>query len=182
MIPAGYLIKRVSPRPDWLKAEGVEDIFSVSNCISADFMKYVNYWKHNGHWLFDSLEVAQQLAREHNVDLKNTTPFYYEIYEHEFDEDEKQWAAFKPEESFVTHVQAPPMKNLEGYDIVSFSLGTLAECSPLSCNHLATEIQTNRHCLLDTFEQAHDALENGKFLNAEPGPFRVFAVYSVDWP
>jgi hypothetical protein len=32
---------------------------------------------------------------------------------------------------------------------------------------------------LDSFEDAKQHLENGKFDNSEPGPFRIFSVYSL---
>src|SRR5262249_37431297 len=86
MIPAGYTAKRASPRPEWLAAEQVVDIYSVSGCISAAFADYIPYWKHNGYWLFDAPEVIRQLARENAIDLEGTTLFYYEVYEQEFDE------------------------------------------------------------------------------------------------
>jgi hypothetical protein len=57
---------------------------------------------------------------------------------------------------------------------------TSPECSPLSCNSLATGIVVNRHCLFDSFEQAVRALEAGAFDNSEPGPFRIFAVYKIE--
>jgi hypothetical protein len=180
MIPAGYMIKRVSARPDWLKVNNVQDIYSVSNCVSSDFMEYINYWRHNGYWLFNSLEIARQFAHENHVNLDNTKHFYYEIYEREFSDDQMQWRIFGPTKEFTTQVAIPQTKTLEGYDVVSFSLGNKAEYSPLSCNHLATEIQANCHCLLETFEQAYAALESGKFLDSEPGPFRVFAVYTIN--
>ncbi len=42
------MAKRVSKRPDWLKAPQVIDIYSVSGCISKNFADYINYWRHNG--------------------------------------------------------------------------------------------------------------------------------------
>ncbi len=87
MIPVGYMAKRVSPRPEWLAAERVADIYSVSMCISKNFADYIPYWKHNGYWFFDTPEIIEQLAREHAIDLHGTSLFYYEVYEHEFDED-----------------------------------------------------------------------------------------------
>lgn len=69
-----------------------------------------------------------------------------------------------------------------GYDVVTFSTGNSAECSPLSCNSVAREVGTNEHCLLICLEEAKRLLEEGKFKNSEPGPFRIFAVYSVPWP
>ena len=88
----------------------------------------------------------------------------------------------RPEPSFTTDVRVPAEKSLEGYDVVTFSMGTTAECSPLSCNSLALEVETNEHCLLPSFERAKELLERGAFRNSEPGPYRVFAVHSVGWP
>jgi hypothetical protein len=180
MVPAGFMAKRVSARPEWLTAAQVVDIYSVSPCASSDFARWIPYWKHNGYWLFDSPEVIEHVAREDGVDLLGTSLFFYEVYEQEFDEIEGTWADLEPE--FPTQVIVPPEKVLDGYDIVSFSCGTSAECSPLSCNHLATEVETNSHCLLATLEQAKQLLEGGVFGGCEPGPFRVFAVSSVSWP
>ncbi len=182
MIPAGYMAKHVVSRPEWLKAERVADIYSVSNCTSSNFADYINYWKHNGFWFFDSPEVIRQVAKEHSLDLTRTSLFYYEVHELEYDENEGLWKPFAPEPSFTTEVIEPRAKNLEGYDVVTFSVRTSPECSPLSCNYIATAVETNSHCLLSSLEQARQLLEQGKFKNTEPGPFRIFAVYSVQWP
>jgi hypothetical protein len=179
MISVGYLAKKIVQRPDWLEASGVKDIFSVSNCISDAFMDYIKFWRHNGYWLFDSTQIIQELAQENNVDSGNLTFFYYEVYEKEFDEERKQWLAFEPEE-FPTNIIPPTKKEFRGYDVVTFSAGTNPECSPLSCNHLANKIPTNTHCLLESFEDARTSLELGKFVNCEPGPFRIFTVYTID--
>jgi hypothetical protein len=100
----------------------------------------------------------------------------------EFDDTEGQWRTFKPEPSFTTQVAPPIEKALKGYDVVTFSARTGAECSPLSCNALAADVETNQHCLLTSFERAQQLLEEGKFKNTEPGPYRIFAVYSTEWP
>ena len=93
-----------------------------------------------------------------------------------------EWRRFEPESSFGTNVSVPEAKVLEGYDVVTFVAQTSPECSPLSCNSLASEVETNSRCLLPSFEQARKLLENGTFNNSEPGPYRIFAVYSVAWP
>jgi hypothetical protein len=49
MIPTGYMAKRVVSKPDWLNANGVEDIYSVSRCLSKGFADYITFWKHNGY-------------------------------------------------------------------------------------------------------------------------------------
>ncbi|MBI5886967.1 MAG: hypothetical protein HZB85_10365 [Deltaproteobacteria bacterium] len=180
MIPVGYMRKRVAAKPDWLEVDGVIDVYSLSNCISPDFSEYINYWKHNGYWLFDSPEAIKELAEDNGIDLSGTTLFYYEAYEYEFDDESNEWTAFSPEPSFVTDVQAPKDKRLEGFDVITFAAHTSPECSPLSCNLLAGTIPANRHCLFVTFEQAKDALEAGLFKNSEPGPYRIFAVYTAE--
>lgn len=182
MIPVGYMAKRVNTRPDWIHSERVLDVYSVSHCVSTDFADYINYWKHNGWWFFDSPEIIQQLAQDHSIDLNGTSLFYYEVHELQFDDAQNQWTRFKPEPSLTTNVVVPARKTLEGYDVVTFTVGTGAECSPLSCNALAAHLETNSHCLLASVEQAQRLLESGEFKGGEPGPYRIFAVYSVEWP
>ena len=106
------------------------------------------------------------------------TLYYYEAYEHEFDETTGKWRTFAAEPSFKTEVRAPTEKHLQGFDVVEFSVQTDPGCSPLSCNGLAAELPVNRHCLFDSFDEAKDALERGLFKNCEPGPYRIIAVYT----
>jgi hypothetical protein len=179
MIPVGHMAKRVHKKPDWLQAAHVVDIFSVSGCISEDFGDYINYWKHNGYWFFDSPEIIKSLAKENSLQLKGTSLFYYEAYEMEFDGE--NWHPYAPEPSFPTHVVLPSRKQLEGFDVVNFTARTSPECSPLSCNYLAKEIPTNAHCLFASFDEAEKSVSKGAFNGSEPGPYRIFSVNSVDW-
>jgi hypothetical protein len=180
VVPAGYMAKRVAERPHWLPAERVSSIYSVSGCVSENFTEYITFWKHNGYWLFDSPEVIIEIARENRIDFAKTVLFFYEVHELQFDSGE--WMSFEPEPSVRTNVSVPEAKVFEGYDVVTFSAQTSPECSPLSCNSLASEVETNSRCLLQSFEQARNLLENGTFDDSEPGPYRIFAVYSVAWP
>ena len=68
MISVDYMAKCVSVRPEWIKAEPVADIYSVSGCVSKDFADYINYWKHNGYWFFDSPEIILQLGQQNSID------------------------------------------------------------------------------------------------------------------
>jgi hypothetical protein len=140
---------------------------------------YIPFWKHNGYWLFDSPEVIIGIAGEHGIDLADTVLFFYEVHELAFDSGE--WIPFEPVPSFGTNVRVPEVKVIDGYDVVTFALGTSPECSPLSCNSLASKVETNSRCLLQSFEQARKLLEDGTFNQSEPGPHRIFAVYSVPW-
>jgi hypothetical protein len=174
------MAKRVVARPNWIQAPAVEDIYSLSNCVSKEFADYINYWKHNGYWLFDSIGVIKQLAGEHGISLEGCTFLYYEVFDQEYNDQTNNWQSFAPESSFGLSVDPPQSKRLEGYDIVTFSVHTSPECSPLSCNNLAATIPTNSHCLLNTFDQAKQLIEGGAFDNSEPGPFRIYSVYSIE--
>jgi hypothetical protein len=177
MRPAGYLYKFVASRPGWLEAPAVADICSISGCISRPFSDYINHWKHNGYWLFDSPAVMDQIAQQEGADLSQAMLFYYEVHEEEFDGTARQWKAFAPEASFATAVQEPRTKQCLGYDVATFWAGNAPECSPLSCNAIATDLAVNAHCLFASLEDAKDAVDGGAFANAEPGPYRIFAVY-----
>ena len=178
MIAAGYMAKRVSPKPHWLKAPGVVDLYSVSNCVSKAFCDYIKHWKHNGYWFYDSLAVIKTVADAESIALSDYELFYYEVYDRQFDEEHGMWEPFQAEKHFKTQVEVPRQKQLLGFDVVSFNVQTSPECSPLSCNNLAESIEVNQHCLLKSFEQAKNLVDSGAFNNSEPGPFRIFAVYS----
>lgn len=182
MIPVGYMAKRVVERPEFLNAPGVADIYSVA-CLNEDFADYITYWKHNGYWFFDEPRIISDLARENEINLRGTKLFFYKVHEQEHHAD--GWHSFGPLEGLREVAVVPPAKmNLEGFDVVTFWAKGAPEHSPLSCNGLAAEIATNEHCLLGSFEEAKAAIERGKFSQGEPGPHRIFAVYSVDepWP
>lgn len=104
ILPAGYMAKRVVCKPDWLKANGVHDIYSVSGCISKDFADYINFWKHNGHSLFDSPDVIEQVAREQSIDLTATMMFYYEVHEQEFDDQKNNGVHMRVQQSHIANI------------------------------------------------------------------------------
>lgn len=181
MIPVGYMYKTISNKPDWLKAEQVVDIYSVSSCVSEDFDDWINYWKHNGYWFFDSPKIIRDLSMEHGISLDSMKLFFYLAYEQQWDGEDEEWISYAPEKSFSTNVLLPEESLLQGFDVVSFSSQTSAECSPLSCNHMAQELNVNPHCLLDSFKEAKRCVETGKIEECEPGPYRIIEVHSVEY-
>lgn len=180
MIPAGYMAKKVERRPEWLSPAAVEDIYSVSGCVSEEFCDYVPHWKHNGHWFFNKPSEIAEIAAVGSLDMTDQKLFYYEVYEKQFADRRKLWEPYGPDPAFKTAVELPRSKKLEGFDVVTFSGQTSPECSPLSCNSLAKQIAVNVHCLLPSLEEAIRLIEAGAFDNSEPGPFRILAVYSID--
>ena len=115
------MAKRVCTKPVWLEAGQVVDIYSISNCISEAFADYIDYWKHNGYWFFDSPEIIKDLGRENSIPLEGTSLFYYEVHETEFDRE--RWHRFAPEPSFPTGVITPARTRLEGFDVALFVPG-----------------------------------------------------------
>jgi hypothetical protein len=178
-MPAGYLYKRVTARPDWLTAPGVIDVLSVSGCVSPAFMDYINHWQHNGFWLFDTPAAMGALAAAEGVDLAGHRLFYYETLRQAFDDGDGCWVDVEPEPSVPVDVAVPPRAVLRGFDVVSFSMGNAPECSPLSCNGLAADIPVNAHCLMTDGNAARAAIDAGRFTHSEPGPYRIMAVYEV---
>ena len=174
------MYKNVCNKPDWLKSDQVKDIYSVSGCVSTDFDDWINYWKHNGYWFFDYPSVIETIAKENSISLHGMKLFYYRAFEKQWDEDTGEWTAYEPEKSFETNVQEPKNSKIVGYDIVSFHCQANAECSPLSCNHLAQDVKVNSHCLLFSFEEAKELIESGALKDCEPGPYRIFEVYTVE--
>lgn len=120
MIPFGYMYKKIVLKPEWLKSQEVTDIYSLNGCISQNFADYLNYWKHNGYWLFDTPEVIELLAHSEGIDLGEMKLFYYEVFEEAYNADSQQWSLFAPEASFSTNVQIPMRKQLEGFDVTTF--------------------------------------------------------------
>jgi hypothetical protein len=193
MISAGYLAKRNLKPPATLKVpDHVVDICSVSNCVNDNFEEgyipaldsYVDFWKHNDFWFFDSPKLISDIAVEHSIDMSGTHLFYFELYEQEY-APSIGWRDLTPSRfERGTRVTAPASKRLDGYDVVTYWVenSPAPECSPLSCNGLAREIQVNVHCLFDSFDEAKSSVDKGEFESCEPGTLRILAVYSVDWP
>jgi len=181
LIALGYMRKKIALCPDWIKAANVRDIYAVSDCISENFADYIPVWKHNGFWFFNSPSDIADAAHELNASLEDTTLLYLEGYTLEYDDETKRWQPYEAVKDFPAPALITPPHNkiLMGYDVVTYSIATSAECSPLSCNRLAQAIKVNEHCLLGSLDEAMELLETGRFSNAEPGPFRIIAVYTV---
>lgn len=182
MIKLGYLAKQVATTPAGFAAPDVVDIYSVSACISADFADYICYWQHNGFWVFDSPALIQRVAALAGTSVDRCRLFYYEAYPLQYLPLQWAWQRFAPEQALPLNVVPAHNPSLEGYDIVSYSAGSSAECSPLSCNQMAKTIRPNAHCLLPALDDAIRLLEDGELENCEPGPYRIIAVHSLQWP
>jgi hypothetical protein len=182
------MAKFIASPPEWFRTERVMDMYSFTPHGSKGFEYFIDDWQEgevepsNAYRLYDSPELIRQLASTHHVDLSGSRLFFYEVYEQEYHEDDAQWYPLDrpvPKLGIV----APSVKTLEGYDVVAVE-ARMPDCSPLcpACGTVATVVETNEHCLLTSLAGARQLLSEGRFANSEPGPFQIFAVYSVDWP
>ena len=169
----GYFPKRTVPRPEWLQAPQVLEICSASCCISEAPDGWINQWRHNEQWLYDSPALALSLVPQ---EVREQWDLYaFARYPIVFDEGEVM------DDPILAEGVEPLPDDFEflGFDAVSCSTGNSLECSPLSCNGVAEEWPTNQFCLFDSLEAALDGAK--KFsrseIGCEPGPYCVVKVY-----
>ena len=176
MIELGYMAKRIAARPEQLSVAHVADICSVCDCISDDFIDFTTHWKHNEFYFYDSPEIIRAICKSDDITTSDLQFFFYRAHDLQFDASSKQWEEYFFDLSFVENVESPHSIKRVGFDVVTYSLQNAPECSPLSCNYLASKMRVNEHCLIDKLDDAVKHLENGLFDNSEPGPFRIIEV------
>lgn len=177
----GYFAKLTLKRPDWLKAPQVEEICSASNCMSRADWDWINEWKHNLVWLYDSPEQAQGVVpTEHRsaCDL-----YAYRVFPVRYVKGSRKSFNFPDVQPESLNGSFESL----GFDLFSRDFETVSECaplfgcSPLSCNNLAAEVPTNRCCLLDTAEEAFALAPTlevpGQPMRGEPGPYHIVEVW-----
>jgi len=166
----GYFPKKTARHPHWLKVAMVEEICSVSSCISTAPEKWIDHWKHNEMWVFDSPAWAWSVVPE--AERENFEMYAYRIAPVEIAEGKEgvfALPAISPE-PLTSDFQSL------GFDIVCRSCASSFECSPLSCNHMAEEIPANRFCLLDDFTTALGVARGFDEAGCEPGPYCIVEV------
>lgn len=167
----GYFPKRTVTRPDWLKAEGVEEICSVSPCLSQGPEDWIEEWKHNELWVYDSPDMAWSVVPEY---LKHEFDLYaYMLFPLIVREGRRGPFALP----LVNATRMGDDFRSLGFDAVSRTLGDGFECSPLSCNHFAEHYPANRHCLLDDFTAALELAIQFDLARPGRGPYHVLEVF-----
>jgi hypothetical protein len=167
----GYFPKRTAPRPEWLHAAGVEEVCSVSTCMSDAPVDWVDQWQHNDMWVYDSPALAFSVVPEAEWDEFDL--YAYKLFPATF-------AGGEPAPVDLPALQIEPLSpSFErlGLDVVSRSAGSTFECSPLSCNHKAERIAVNRHCLIEDPATAFRLAAEFTAGGCEPGPYDVVEVW-----
>lgn len=167
----GYFPKKVVQRPDWLKAPDVTAIRSVCECISSGPPNWIQRWTHNEMWVYSTIDAAWEVVPP--GERSDYEMQAYLILPTQWDEGD--------EKPFTTpRLDVEPLPGdfqSVGYDVVSIEKGTAGfGHSPLSCNHMAQEISTNAHCLLDAIDVAMHTASVFSSGNVEPGPYFVVEV------
>ncbi len=173
MILAGYFARRVKARPEHLAAPGVREICSVSECISPGADDWIASWRHNSLGWFNTIVDAEKVVpapQRHEYRL-----FAYRLHPELFRGRDR--VALEP----PSDVRAEPLPAgfaTIGYDCASRSdASTLSfECSPLSCNGMASEMPVNVHCLFPTLALAIAGAERFAVEQPEPGDYYVVEV------
>lgn len=172
-IPIGYFPKRVQARPEWLKVSHVVDICSVSECISRGPVDWINLWRHNAMWCFDSPRIAKTVVPVEDAHAFQI--FAYRMLPLQFDNSTDAEFAIPS----LAIESMPPTFDFLGFDAVSRFAGSSFECSPLSCNGAAESESVNPHCLIDDETEIIRlakcfATESNRF---EPGPYFIVEVW-----
>ena len=167
----GYFPKQLCSPPDRLKVRGIAEIASVSLCISGGPEGWDEAWNHNEWGFFANPHVAWSAVPDGGQ--ADYWLYAYALYPIEYCEGAEEPMEFDGPE--VTAVGSE--YEFLGYDVVSRSGGSFFECSPLSCNMLAEEIETNRYCLFSDLSAARELALSADEDGCEPGPYHVLQVW-----
>ena len=176
MIPAGYTVKIIHEKDDWLKVSNVRQIYSVSECISKCPINHYDHWKFNSLVFYDNEKILEELLVKDVINKSELTWFYYEIFEKEISNG--IWKEFEVEKLNVEKLDS---YKLVGFDIACYSIGSSHDCSPLSCNRGAEVFEVNEFCLINKLEDAINSAEKiDKDGGYETGPYRILGVYKKE--
>jgi hypothetical protein len=174
VIEAGYFVKQIAPKPEAMPVPGVREICSVSECISPGPEGWVEHWRHNQFGWYnrvaDALDVVPADQRS------NYRVFAYRLYPEMFRKGRRIPVAV-PED--VRPEPVPSNFRTLGFDAVSKTPETVLsfECSPLSCNGMASEMEVNEYCLFPDLDAALRGAERfSREEGVEPGDYYVVEV------
>ncbi len=171
LVIIGYFPKKAVQRPDWLKAAHVTGIRSVSDCISSGPPDWIQHWTHNEMWVYSTIAAALAAVPEDAQDGYELHA--YRMLPIKWDGGTEIAMVFPP----LDVEPVPPDFQSIGFDAVSIMAGGSGfGCSPLSCNSMAEEIETNEHCLLPSQQVAERIALRFSIDEPEPGPYHVAEV------
>jgi hypothetical protein len=173
MVDAGYFAKRIASRPSWLEAAGVVEVCSVSACVSPGPEGWIQRWLHNGLGWYN--RAADALGA-----IPAGAEPVYRLFAYRLHPEVFRRGARVPLR-LPDDVRPDPMPasfRRLGFDSVSKSMDASVgfDCSPLSCNRMASEIEVNEHCLFPSLEAALAGADRFAVEQPEPGDYYVVEV------
>jgi len=188
LVAAGYLPKIVAYRPEYPHTPPVSHVLSVSHHLSSAPDGWIDSWLHNDLGFFNRLADARAVVPPD--DAGRYRLFAYRLLPQVFVAGKARPAAVP------VNVQPEPVPEAFvslGFDAVSHWSPGLAsrgadavaewpddvlgfECSPLSCNGLAAEIETTDGCLFPTLDAAIAGALQFARDQPEPGDYYVLEV------
>jgi len=173
VIVGGYFPKIVVARPEWLREPRVREICSVAVCVSSGPDRWIDSWLHNLFGWFNTMSEAWSVVPPE--DMERYRLFAYRL-------DPVFYRQGRPE-PVETPGDVRPERIPAGFVSLGFdafnksSLGVIGfECSPLSCNSMASEFAVNQHCLLGTLHEGHAAAARFSLEQPEPGDYYLAEV------
>lgn len=190
----GYFPKpTVRTRKGWGAARNVEELCNLGHYTNEGPSNWVDQWKHNEMWLFDSEEMAREViadAIEVKVepDPNRDPPWQVHLCREQrttFDFYAYKMLPTRFNDGLETQVELPPLDVAPlpddyerlGYDAVNKTCCPHFECSPLFCNGMADEIPVNRYCLIDEPERALEVARDFSIRKPEPGTYFTLEVW-----
>ncbi|MBK5294992.1 MAG: ankyrin repeat domain-containing protein, partial [Acidobacteriia bacterium] len=164
----GYFPKTTVLPAGWSASANVKEICSVSNCINTAPEGWIERWLHNGWGFFNSRSDAMSVAPQ----AGSFDVYAYRIWP-------RRYLPGAVEDLVVPPLSVEPIPAgfvSLGFDVVSKSVSSFFECSPLSCNGLAAETPVNSFCLLDGLEDAVAFAARCAHEQPEPGAYYVVEV------
>jgi hypothetical protein len=167
----GYFAKqRAATASDLHIPATVNEIASVSGCIARKPDDWINHWKHNNWFVFDSPQDALSVAEG----VRDVRLYAYSVLPVEFTPEGEH------EFSIVGVAPTPLSDEFEqlGFDVASRSVAPEFECSPLSCNGLAGEVAVNEFCLIGSLAEALSFARRCAIEQPEPGIYFVIGIHA----
>ena len=172
-VPIGYFPKDTTVPVGWADSDRVNEICSVSDCISSGPKDCIERWIHNDYGYYNSELDAVSVCGESEIMFR---VLEFRMMSTVFTSGESAPFAI-PEVPIVPF--SPKFKSI-GFDVANGSPGRniipFLGCSPLSCNGMAREIPVNEFCLLDSLELAIALAKRFSIGEAEPGPYFVVEI------
>jgi len=168
----GYFPKRTGVPAGWstsATSAHVTEICSVSDCVAASPEGWIDHWLHNEGGFFSTWVDAQSVLPSGSDGF---AIFAYRLLPVEFANGMTKRLAIGD----LAVEPLPPGFESLGFDVVSRTCSAFFECSPLSCNGMANEVEVNCYCLVENLVEAIALAERFSRDEPEPGPYYVVDV------